>query len=45
MNNVLSNNKFDTNKHKKQDNKHPKSNKDKEDKQGKETTPILFAQM
>ena len=31
-NNMLINHKFDINKYKKQDNNHPKSNKDKEDK-------------
>ena len=44
-NNMLSNHKFDMYKHKKQDNKHPKSNKNKEDIEGKEINPLSFLQM
>ena len=44
-NNMLSNHKFDMYKHKKQDNKHTKSNKNKEDIEGKEINPLSFLQM
>ena len=44
-NNVLNNHKFDINKNNNKDHEHPKAKKKKEDKEGKETTPLLFAQM
>ena len=44
-NNVLSNHKFDMDRHKKQNHNHPKENKDKEHKEDEETTPLSFAQM
>ena len=45
MNNVLSNHNFDINKHKKQDHKLPKENKNKKEKDDIEITLLLFAQM
>ena len=42
---MLINSKLYINKNKKQYHKHPKANKNKEDKEGKYTTPLLLAQM
>ena len=44
-NNMLINHKCYINKNKKQDHKHPKANNNKEDKEYKETTPLLFVKM
>ena len=41
---MLSNHKLDINNNNKQDHKHPKANKKKEDKEEKETTPLFSEQ-
>ena len=42
---MLSNHKFDINNKNKQYHKHPKANNKNEDKEGKDNTPLSFAQM